>query len=394
LPHNTRRRRYYDLGLKGGRIIANNGIKRFIWEIKHYMNRGNRIENKLPDENNQNNYVNLKYTPKISIILPTWNTPEKWLYQSINSVLSQDYPNWELCIADGGSDKPHVKAILSEYLKKDRRIKIKFLSENKGISRNSNEAFAIATGKFITLLDHDDELSSDALFEAVKLLNRDPHVEVIFSDEDKISVEGKYIDPFYKPAFSLELLRSMNYLIHGIFIKKNLIETTGFFDPHFDGAQDFDLFFRIVEKNPKIAHIPKILYHWRMSEQSGAQDALAKPWIYERGRESVENHLRRLKIDAEVTVGRGWGLYTINYNLKNSPYVDIIIPTRKIEMLKNCLKFLEKSTYKNYRVYAVINGSTDYEVIEINNFDTSKIDPFVDPKTGLIGLSYPTTGQE
>jgi GT2 family glycosyltransferase len=172
-------------------------------------------------------------------------------------------------------------------------------------------------------------------------------------------------------------------------MRKSLVDSVGGFKSKFDGAQDFDIFFRVIEKNAKVEHIRKILYHWRMSANSGAKDALAKPWIYELGRTIIKEHLERMKLDAQVSIGAGWGLYRVDYSILGSPFVDIIIPTRKLDLFKNCLASIKKSTYKHFNIYAVINGLTDYELIKISNFDGNDLKKYIDKKTGLIGPEIP-----
>ena len=400
MPPMTRRRRWYDLGITGLRTIANEGWKNFWWKYKQYMKQ-NRIKQFYYDlwiqkneprkeelERMREKCKNFEYRPKISIITPVWDTKEKWLRAAIESVLNQVYDNWELCITDGGSTMPHVKKILKEYAKKDKRIKVKFLPENKGIAGNCNEALKLATGEFVVLLDHDDELALFALYEVVKVLNESRDIDFIYSDEDKIDEKGNYVDPFFKPDFSIHLLRSMNYLIHVAVMRKELVEQVSGFNSEFDGAQDYDLFFRLLEKTNKVYHIRKILYHWRKSSSSGAQNPLAKPWIYEKGKLALQCHLIRLGIEGIANIGGGYGLYFVDYKIKDTPAVDIIIPTRKMSLFKKCLKSIRNNTtWKNYKIWAVINGNYDYEIVEIK--DGTELDGFANKDTGLIGPPLP-----
>jgi len=201
-----------------------------------------------------------KYRPKISIIIPVWNTEEQWLMLAIESVLNQVYDNWEICIADGGSTQPHTKKILDYYTKKDPRIKVKFLTDNRGIALNSNEALALTTGEFIAFLDHDDELAPFALFEVVRSINENLDVQFVYSDSDKITTNGLRFDPFFKPDWSPDYLLSQNYLCHLIVVQKDLLNKVGWFREGYDGSQDYDLFLRITEQTNKIMHIAKILY--------------------------------------------------------------------------------------------------------------------------------------
>ena len=331
-----------------------------------------------------------KYKPKISVIMPVYNTKADILAAAVRSVEVQSYPNWELCMCDDASTYQETKDLLEYFKKKDDRIKIASFITNQGISKATNGALSLATGEYIVLLDHDDELAPDTLFEIVKVLNSNPVIDFIYSDEDKIDRIGKYVEPFFKPDFSLHLLRSQNYLIHVAVIKRQLVLDVGGFDKEFDGAQDYDLFFRVLEKTDKVYHIRKILYHWRKSPESGAENALAKPWIYETGKRAIQNHLKRLGLNATAEIGQAYGQYRVNYVIDDSPYVDILIPTRKVSFIKDCVKsILDKTTWKNYKIWAIINGKEDYEIVQIKTNDCIELEPYTDPATGLIGPSLP-----
>ena len=308
-----------------------------------------------------------KYRPKISIIMPTWNTEEKWLRNAIESVLNQVYDNWELCIADGGSNKPHVKRVLEEYARKDKRIKVKFLPKNLGIAGNSNEALKLATGEFVAFLDHDDELAPFALYEVVKLLNEEPDLDFIYSDEDKIDEKGRRRDPFFKPDYSPDMFLSVNYLCHLSVIRKSLVDRVGGFRKGYDGSQDYDLFLRVLEHTDKIAHIPKILYHWRMIETSAAKSTSAKTYAYEAAKKALADAMKRRGIEIEgVYDGLLPSSYRIKYKIKENPKVSIIIPTKdKVEVLKRCVEsILNKTTYQNYQIVIVDNNSQEERTFE------------------------------
>ena len=200
------------------------------------------------------------------------------------------YPEWELCLADDASDKAEIREILQEYASKDQRIKLTLLEKHVGIAAASNEALGLASGEFVAFLDHDDELTQDAIFEVARAVNIDPGVDLIYSDEDKVDERG-YTEPFFKPDFSLHTLRSQNYLVHLAAVRRGLVVNVNGLDSEFDGAQDYDLFFRVLERTQRVHHIRKILYHWRKSSFSGAKNALAKPWIYEKGKLAVQKYL-------------------------------------------------------------------------------------------------------
>ncbi len=307
------------------------------------------------------------YDPKISIIVPIWNTPKQFLTDMLESVLAQIYSNWELCIADGASTKEHIKEILDNYVKKDSRIKVKYLSENKGIAGNSNEALSLATGDYVALLDHDDLLAPFALFEVVKTINENPDADFIYSDEDKISEDGtKRRDPHFKPDFATDTLRSYNYICHLSVIKKSLLDEVGWFKEGFDGSQDYELILRATEKAKKIVRIPKILYHQRMHENSTDKNPNSKLYAYESAKRTLKDHLDRMGLKGQVRDGLFAGSYKIDYAIDYNYKVSIIIPNKDYkEDLERCINsILTKSTYKNYEIIIVENNSTEEEIFK------------------------------
>jgi len=307
----------------------------------------------------------LSYRPKISIVTPVWNTDERWLRRAIESVLEQAYDNWELCIADGGSTKESVERVLKEYAGKDTRIKVKTLDENKGISGNSNEALSLATGDFIGLLDHDDELAPFALYEVVKHLNEKEHVNFIYSDEDKIDEKGRRSNPFFKPDWSPDLFLSHNYICHFSVIRREIVQRIGGFREGYDGSQDYDLFLRVTEilGDEEIAHIPKILYHWRMIQGSAADSVEAKPYAIVAAKKALADALYRRGIKASVADGPFPSSYRIWYEVMGSPKVSIIIPTKdKVGILQTCVtSILDKTDYENFEIVIVDNQSREPE---------------------------------
>lgn len=305
------------------------------------------------------------YRPKISIVMPVWNTDERWLRRAIESVLEQTYDNWELCIADGGSTRESVERVLKEYSEKDSRIKVKTLNENKGISGNSNEALSLATGEFVGLLDHDDELAPFALYEVVKLLNKKRHVSFIYSDEDKIDEKRRRNNPFFKPDWSPDTFLSQNYICHFSVIKRELVQRVGGFREGYDGSQDYDLFLRVTETldEREIAHIPKILYHWRTIQGSAADNVEAKPYAIVAAKKALANALYRRGIKASVLDGPYLSSYRVRYEITGNPKVSIIIPTKdKVGVLQTCVNsILEKTDYENYEIVIVDNQSREPE---------------------------------
>ena len=277
--------------------------------------------------------------PLISIVMPVYRTPGRILMQAINSVTAQSYPKWELCIADDGSESAEVKDILERYAQQDPRIKIKFLKTNSGIALCSNAALELASGDFIALLDHDDELTEDALFYVVEALNRQPELDILYSDEDKIDEHGRRYDPFFKPNWSPDLILSENYVAHLLVCRRELLIQAGAFRPGFDGSQDHDLILRLVEKSDRIFHIPRILYHWRAIASSTASVSTQKLYAAASARRAIEEHLERRAIAAKVVPGCFPGRWRVRYALDREPAVSVIIASGgKVDILRNNLE--------------------------------------------------------
>ena len=301
---------------------------------------------------------NFAQKPLISIIMPVYNVDPKWVDLAIKSIEAQWYENWELCIADDKSTK--IETI--EYLKNinNPKIKIKFLETNLNISGASNEALSMATGEYIALMDNDDEITPDALYEVVKSIN-DTGAEFIYSDEDKLEMNGGFSDPHFKPDFAPDMFLSQNYISHLGVIKKSLIEAVGGFTVGLEGAQDYDLYLKVFEHTNKIYHIQKVLYHWRKIPGSTAAEFCDKPYVQEAGRKSLENAMGRRGIKARVVNGLTGGTYKIEYELLEYPLVSIVIPFKdKPELLTMSIEsILTKSTYINYEVIGISNNSSE-----------------------------------
>jgi glycosyltransferase involved in cell wall biosynthesis len=305
------------------------------------------------------------YKPKISIVMPVYNTEEQCLKLAINSVFQQLYPNWELCIVDDSSTKKDIPTIIREYAEKDTRIKVKSLESNLGIAGASNIGLSMASGDYVGFLDHDDELTRDALYQNVKLLNNDLSLDVIYSDEDKIDTRQRRVEPFFKPDWSPDLLLSMNYVCHFTIIRKSLIEKVEGFRSGFEGSQDYDLFLRVTELTQQIGHIPKPLYGWRKVFGSAASSIKAKPYAYVSAKRALNEAIKRRGIQGEAVETEWKGLFRIKYALKEEPLVTIIIPTKdKANILKTCIDSIEEQTdYQNYEIIVVDSGSVTDEAI-------------------------------
>ncbi|AWP25482.1 glycosyl transferase family protein [Paenibacillus vortex V453] len=321
------------------------------------------IQNQLSDEDKlkiNREVEQFTYKPLISIILPVYNVDEIWLRKCIDSVINQIYPNWELCIADDASPKPHIKKVLREYSERDARIKVVFREKNGHISESSNTALSIAQGEFIGLLDNDDELTIDALYENVRLLNEHPDADMIYSDEDKISVEGERNSPFFKPDWSPDLLMTHMYVCHFGVYRTSLVKKIGGFRNGLEGSQDFDLALRVSELTHNIYHIPKILYHWRTIPESTASGPGAKNYTHYAGLKAVNDAIQRRGIDGYIEELEGYSnFYRVHYNNRIDSLVSIIIPTRDGVLLDQCLSSLTKTLLdKKYEIIIVNNGSS------------------------------------
>lgn len=304
--------------------------------------------------------LEFSYRPKVSIIMPVYNSDPAWLREAIESVRGQLYDDWELCIADDASSEPAVRELLQEY-EGDERIKIVYLKENQGISGASNAALTLATGEYVGFLDHDDELRPDALYEVVKLLNERPELDFIYSDEDKLDEKGNLVSPFFKPDWSPDLLLSTNYVPHFAVYRKTVLDEVGGLRSGCDFSQDYDLALRVTEQTELIGHIPLPLYTWRMVPGSAASDRNAKPRSAEAGKRALTDAMQRRGIEAAVEDGPFNNTYRVRYLIREQPLVSIVIPTRdRVNLLQSCIASIEKkSKYSNYEIIIVDNDSRE-----------------------------------
>jgi len=296
----------------------------------------------------------------ISVVLPVYNVEEKWLRLCIESVINQIYENWELCVADDCSPSQHIREVLEEYAARDERIKIVFRETNGHISAASNSALEIATGEFVALLDHDDELSPDALFCVAKEINDYPATDFIYSDEDMIDETGARYTPKFKPDFSRDFLCSVNYVTHLAVYRTEILRTIGGFRIGSEGSQDYDLALRVVERIPEnhIRHIPKILYHWRAIRGSVAFSSDEKPYAHSRAREAIRGHLERTGKRATVEEAV-YNLHCVRYKLPaRLPKVSLILAADKnLNLTEKAIEnYVAQTDYANYEI--VLLGST------------------------------------
>ena len=385
---------------KGYRYLKRHGMKQFLIRLtERFQQEDIDYEtwfglNKATEKELQEQRKNPpEHGPLISIVVPVYRTPEIYLREMMESVMEQTYGNWELCLADASprgeqlrQDLKKIKgrktrdavmkipdgdteltSVIREYQLKDSRIRYEILKENKSIAENSNAAMEMATGDFVGLLDHDDTLEPNALYEVAGKICEDDRVDVVYTDEDKINSKGtKHLTPNMKPDFNLDLLRSNNYICHLFVVRRILMEKIGGFRKEFDGAQDYDFILRCTEEAEKIAHVHKVLYHWRTHEKSTSDNPESKIYAFHAGRRAVESHLQRLGIQAEVEETCDLGYYRVKYPVTGSPMVSILIPNKdQLQTLKKCLKSIwEKTEYTNYEILIIENNSTEKETFE------------------------------
>lgn len=384
---------YRNLLKKGAEIAHREGVREFINKA-HSMSQVRSMlkttTGEFVDRNDYQTWIKLfdtpneedimrfrqeilrfEYKPKISIVMPVYNPPLKFLIEAIDSVLNQVYDNWELCIADDASTDKAIRPLLESYSTKDERIKVMFRPENGHISAASNSALELATGEFVALLDNDDLLREHALYHVAKAALENPDAALIYSDEDKINQSGVRYDPYFKCELNYELLLAHNMITHLGVYKREILQKIGGFRLGFEGAQDYDLVLRVLEQvsDKQVIHIPKVLYHWRAIPGSTALGPGEKDYAAEAARKAIGEHLQR--------TGRGGtvgpspdapGMHRVRYALPTSlPLVSIIIPTRDhADILGVCLEsLLTKTTYNNYEIIVVDNGSVEAETFKL-----------------------------
>ncbi len=304
----------------------------------------------------------LPLRPTISVVMATYETPEAFLREALESVRAQAYPYWELCIADDASQAAHVRNVLEEYRALDARIKVVYRSENGHIARASNSALELASGEFVGFLDHDDTLSPDALFETALAINRFPDVDMLYSDEDKIDEAGLYCEPHFKPDWSPDSFLSRMYTCHFGVYRRALVEALGGFRPEFSGSQDYDLVLRLTERTEKIHHIPRVLYHWRKHAGSASGIARAKPYSSRAAEAAIAEALARRGEPGTVSERDDCaGVYLVRYAIRDRRRVSVIVPTRDHgEDVDRCLSSLfAKAGYDDLEVILLDNGSTE-----------------------------------
>ena len=360
---------------KGLAYLKKNGVKKLIYRLRYgtYVGESDyqtwlfaqRVTKKNLETQSKTKFA---YSPKISILVATFNTKEEYLKEMIDTVVNQSYSNWELCIADGSTNDFVEKYVHEHYSGYGDKIKFQKLDQNYGISGNTNKAFEMATGDYITVYDHDDTLELDCFYEIVKAL-QEYRYDALYTDEDKFDDSTKmYNDPNLKPDFSEDLLRSHNYITHLFIVNKKIVDEVGYYNSEFDGSQDYDYIFRCVERANAVYHIPRILYHWRMHPESTAQNPESKLYCYDAGKRAIEAHYKRVGVEAHVELMPKplYGFYHTTYSTKDNPLVSILIPNYNHKtILKTCIDSLYNvNTYKNFEIVIVENNSTEQKIFD------------------------------
>ena len=315
----------------------------------------------------QKEYKWAEDAPLFSIVVPLYRTPKGYLKELIESIEAQTYVKWELCLADGSPDNK-LEMLVKSY--QDERIKYRYIGENLGISGNTNKAVEMATGDFIVLCDHDDLITPDALFEFAKEIVADKEVDSIYSDEDKIDEKSYDVfDPSFKPDFNIDMLRSQNYICHLYGVRRELVEKYGMFNSEYDGAQDYDFILRMSEHSRKIAHVAKILYHWRTHQGSTALNPESKMYAYDAGARAIGAHYARVLPEIQIErIENGYtlGMYHTVFKFNEYPLISVIIPNKDHtdDLDKAIRSMIEKGTWPNLEFIVVENNSTEEKTWE------------------------------
>jgi GT2 family glycosyltransferase len=314
-------------------------------------------------------------SPRFSIVTPLYKTPADVLRSMLRSVADQTYGDWEHCLVDDGTaaEQPHIRQILDEAATRDPRVRVTYRSQNGGIVAASNDGLAMARGEFVALLDHDDELVPTALERVAEAIDAHDDVDYVYTDEDKIDEHGTCSAPFYKPDWSPERFRTQMYTCHLSALRRSLVAEVGGFHADFNGSQDWDLVLRVTERARRVAHVPEVLYHWRMLASSAASSPEAKPWAYEAGTRAIQAHCDRTGFEAEATQ-ESPGYYHVLPRLRSRPLVSIVIPTggqirdvrgEHVVLVAQALESIVKtSTYENYEILCVVDDQVTPEVLD------------------------------
>ncbi|MCF0105368.1 MAG: glycosyltransferase [Holdemanella sp.] len=367
-------------------------IKKDPRKITYYMNRFKKVmtdkDERIRSPYNQETYlkwlqtmderseeIKLFYKPSFSFVIPVYNVSRRYLMECIESILNQTYQNFEICLVDDCSTNSETIETLKEY-RRNEKIKVKFRTENGHISKATNDALALAKNEFICMMDNDDVLAPNALYECALALNKDKNIDFIYTDEDKYDPQGKRYMPHFKPDYSPDLLLGTNYMCHFTVIRRSIVESVYGFTPGLEGAQDHDLFLKVCEKTDKVYHIPKILYHWRMIEGSTALDMSNKSYVIEHGIQTVQNALERRNQKATIKQVGDTTDYLVDYEMDENVKVDIFVKGDRS-------KFLNKLKNENYAfIDELQEGTGDVICIVDDSIE------FIDSKAILSMIGY------
>ncbi len=370
LKRNLNVKRVAQLSKRGYNSIKNQGLEATWKKVEFRINLMLRREvwqyrSDIPlkkDLKAQRN-TTFPYMPKISIVVPLYNTPKKFLMEMVNSVEKQSYQNWQLVLVNASGNYPEIE----KKAQKDSRFTYVVMEKNLGIAENTNFGFSHCTGDYIALLDHDDVILPNALYENVKAIN-EHHADVLYSDE--ITLNGdlkKVIQYHFKGDYAPDSLRGVNYITHFLVFSRELFEKVGAYeDKKYDGAQDYDLTLRLTEQAKCVYHIQKVLYYWRGHADSTANDMSTKMYAFESGRKAIADHLQRIGLKGEVFIQKWPGSYRVKYDIEGNPLINIIIPNKdNIEDLSRCLASIkEKGGWDNVEIIVVENNSEKAETFE------------------------------
>ncbi len=377
------------------RIVKEEGMYVMFYKFKAKFGIGSAGENAgiaSDDEKNYKNWIKknetdlykfdeskIPYKPLISVVVPVYNVSTKMLKECIMSVLDQTYANWELCLADDASTMPEVRKCLKSF-EDNPKIKIKYREKNGHISRCTNTAIKMATGEYIAFMDCDDVLAPNALYEVVKLLNQDKSLDFIYSDEDKLSEDGKHRhQPHFKPDWSPDTMMSLMYTCHLGVYRKRIGDELEWLRTGFEGAQDYDFTLRFTEKTKNIGHVTKVLYHWRERKESTAINPEAKGYIVEATRKTKEEALKRRGYEAQLEWVDNIYQFRVNYKPVGNPKISVIIPSKdNFDVYKRCIETLtEKTKYKNYEIVTVDNGSSEENRKKYEQYNKDKAQKYI-----------------
>lgn len=360
---------------RGYNYLKANGVKKSLLKLRNKVKRRKYMSNQSVDylDYVKNNKLSIRtiekqrsakfdYMPKISIVIPMYNTKFSYFVELIESINNQTYQNFEVCLSDSSQIPDEQIQKYIQELNSDK-IVYKNINRNLGISENTNIAISLSTGDYVAFCDHDDVISIDALYEVVKAINSSD-ADFIYTDED-ILENGIRKNPHFKPDFSPDLLTSYNYICHLCVVKRKLLDEVGLLNKEFDGAQDYDFVLRATEKAKNIVHIPKVLYHWRAHETSTSYNSSAKEYVYMAGKRAIEEHFKRINIKAKVEILDEPGRYRVKYDVVGNPKISIIIPNKDSKSdLKKCIDSILKSNYQNYEIVIVENNSKTKEIFD------------------------------